>query len=310
MEVQTTTPTAAASTPARKGAFRIFLSRLFKEKPLGAVGGVIVLVFLFVGVSAPLLAPQSLFKRNLRSTLQGPSVEFPLGTDHMGRDLLTRVLYGARMSMVVGLTATTLAVGLATFLGLISGYFGGRVDLVLQRFVDAWLSIPWLFLVLTIMSVLGQGMVQIIVLLGLSWGMGNVRTMRGVVLSIKENVYVEAARAVGCSTWRILWRHILLQLVAPIIVLFSISLGGVIIGEAVIGFLGYGIPPPEPSWGSLLSVEGKKYMLKNPWLAFWPGISLAIVVFGINMFGDALRDLLDPRLRGGMGRFVMAKKNK
>ena len=189
---------------------------------------------------------------------------------------------------------------------LISGYWSGKFDLVLQRFVDAIMTFPWLFLTLTIMSLLGPGVLQIILVLGFQWGIANVRTIRAVVLSTRENVYVEAARAVGCPTPKILVRHILPHMWAPIIVLFTVSLGANIVGEATVSFLGFGIPPPQPSWGTTLSVEGKKYMLKNPWLSLWPGLSLAVVVYGVNMLGDALRDLLDPRLRGGIGRIGAA----
>ena len=283
------------------------LSRLVREKPLGAVGGVIVLAFLFVGAFAPLLAPHDLFQKDIRHNLEGPSRQYPLGTDQFGRDTLTRIIYGAQVSMFVGVGAGLLQLVIAASLGLISGYWGGKFDLILQRFVDAIMTFPWLFLTLTIMSLLGPGVLQIILVLGLQWGIANVRTIRGVVLSTRENVYVEAARAVGCPTPKILVRHILPHMWAPIIVLFTVSLGANIIGEATVSFLGFGIAPPRPSWGTMLSGEGKKYMLKNPWLSLWPGLSLAVVVYGVNMLGDALRDLLDPRLRGGIGRIGAAK---
>lgn len=292
--------------PRSKGAVMTLLSRLVREKPLGAVGGVIVLAFLFVGTFAPLLAPHDLFQKDIRHNLEGPSRQYPLGTDQFGRDTLTRIIYGAQVSMFVGVGAGLLQLVIAASLGLISGYWGGKFDLVLQRFVDAIMTFPWLFLTLTIMSLLGPGVLQIILVLGFQWGIANVRTIRGVVLSTRENVYVEAARAVGCPTAKILVRHILPHMWAPIIVLFTVSLGANIIGEATVSFLGFGIAPPRPSWGTMLSVEGKKYMLKSPWLSLWPGLSLAVVVYGVNMLGDALRDLLDPRLRGGIGRIGAA----
>ena len=205
-------------------------------------------------------------------------------------------------SLLTLIVAPQLQLVIAASPELISGYWSGKFDLVLQRFVDAIMTFPWLFLTLTIMSLLGPGVLQIIFVLGFQWGIANVRTIRAVVLSTRENVYVEAARAVGCPTPKILVRHILPHMWAPIIVLFTVSLGANIIGEATVSFLGFGIPPPQPSWGTTLSVEGKKYMLKNPWLSLWPGLSLAVVVYGVNMLGDALRDLLDSRLRGGIGR--------
>ena len=271
---------------------------------------IIVLVFLLVGVFADVLAPYDIRERNLKHALEGPSAQFLLGTDHIGRDLLSRVIRGARISMIVGVGAVAIGIVIALFFGLLSGYWGGLFDLLVQRLVDAWLTFPWLFIVLTVMSLLGQGMVQMIVVLGAFMGIGNIRTVRGLVLSIRQNPYVEAARAVGCPTWKILFRHILPQVWPPTIVVFTVSLGAVILSESTISFLGFGIPPPQPSWGGMLSLEGRIYMEVAPLLALWPGLSLAIVVFGINMFGDALRDLLDPRLTGGAGRLGSAKVQK
>ena len=294
--------------PARKSALITFLSRLFREKKLGAIGLIIVVVFLLVGIFADFLAPYGMMEFDMRNRLKGPMPGHWMGTDHFGRDLFSRVIYGARISMVVGLSACGILILISTSVGLISGYFGGVVDLVIQRFVDAWLSLPGLFVILTVMTTLGAGMPQTIGVLGAFWGIANIRTVRGVVLSARENVYVEAARAVGGSTWRILIKHILPQIWAPLIVVYTVSLGGIIISEAVISYLGFGIPPPQPSWGGMLSLEGQKYMLEQPWLAFWPGLALAIVIYGVNMLGDAMRDLLDPRLRGKVGRLGLPNK--
>ncbi len=191
--------------------------------------------------------------------------------------------------MIVGLGSSGLVVVIATILGLFSGYWGGKFDLILLRFVDATLGFPPLFIILTVMAVLKPGMGSVIIVIGTWWGIASTRTVRSVVLVVKESVYVEAARAIGVPTWRILWRHILPQILAPIIVIFSVTLGGAIIMEATISFIGFGIPPPQPSWGGMLSLEGRKYMLQAPWLAIWPGLCIAIVVYGTNMFGDALR---------------------
>ena len=287
-----------AAEPDQKGGLRNFLSRLFREKKLGALGLIIVTLFLLVGIFADLLAPHELRKRKLLHRLQGPSMQYPLGTDHLGRDQLTRIIYGAQVSMVVGLSATAIGLVVALSIGLFSGFLGGKFDLIVQRFVDAWLTFPWLFIVLTIMSILGQGILQMILVLGAFTGIGNIRMVRGVVMTIKENDYVMAAKAMGCSTWRILIKHILPQIWPPIIVVFTVNVGAVMLSEATISFLGFGIAPPQPSWGSMLSMEGRKYMETAPLLALLPGFCLAIVVYGINMFGDAMRDLLDPRLRG------------
>ena len=287
----------------RNALLRQFFSRLFREKKLGALGLIIVLAFLLVGIFADVIATHGMLDHNLDRRLEGPSLDYPLGTDQYGRDQFSRIVHGARIAMIIGVAASAISVIVASVFGLLLGYWGGTVDLIAQRVVDAVQSFPWLFLVITVMSLLGPGIVQVIIVLGVPWGIVNIRTVRSVVLSVKETAYVEAARAVGCRTWRVLVRHVAPQIVAPMIVLFTVSLGGNVIGEASVSFLGFGIPPPQPSWGGMLSLEGRTYMLQAPLLAFWPGLCLAIVVYGINMFGDALRDLLDPRLRGGIGRF-------
>ena len=286
------------------------LRRFAREKRIGAISGILVLLFLLVGIFADLLAPYGLRDQELSRRLLPPSAEWPLGTDQFGRDQLSRVIHGARVSMVVGIASSALTIVVAMALGLLCGYWGGAFDLIVQRFVDAWLTFPWLFIVLTVMSILGPGLLQVILVLGISSGIGNTRTVRSVVLSVREAMYVQSARAVGAATFRILWRHIAPELIAPMIVLFTVSLGGNIIAEATLSFLGYGIPPPQPSWGGMLSIEGRQYMLQAPWLAFWPGLCLALVVYGANMFGDALRDLLDPRLLGGAGRFGTTRRAK
>jgi len=303
MEVRTDT-----LAPARHGAFTSFLLRLVREKPLGTAGGIIFLAFLIVGTFANFIAPHGMYEIDLVHKLEPSSTEFLLGTDHFGRDVLSRVIYGARISMIVGISSSILLVAIATIFGLLSGYWGGKFDLIVQRFVDAWLSFPPLFIILTVMALLGPGMLAVILVIGVLWGINNTRTIRSVVIGIKENVYIEAAVAIGCSTWRILWRHILPQVVPTIIVMFTCAIAGNIIMEATVSFLGYGIPPPQPSWGSMLSVEGRKYMLQSTGLALWPGLALAVVVYGVSMFGDAVRDILDPKLRGGAGRYGMRVK--
>ncbi len=234
--------------------------------------------------------------------LQGSSARYLLGTDQLGRDLLSRLVYGARLSLTVGLAATTLNVAVAVLIGGTSGFFGGKLDLGVQRFVDAWMAFPGLLLLLTIMSIAGRGLPQIILVLGIAGGIGGSRVLRGAVIDIKENDYFLAAKAVGTPTTQILLRHVLPNIVAPVIVIFSINIGGVIMSEASLSFLGFGLPPNIPSWGGMLSREGRRYMEVAPWLAIWPGVCLTIVVYSLNMFGDAVRDLLDPRLRGGAGR--------
>ena len=203
-----------------------------------------------------------------------------------------------------------LIVVVAVLIGGISGFIGGKPDLVVQRFVDAWMAFPGLLILLTIMSIVGRGLPQIIVVLGIVGGIAASRIVRSAVIGVKENDYFLAARAVGTPTTQILVRHVLPNIMAPILIIFSINIGGVIIAEASLSFLGYGLPVEIPSWGSLLSREGRKYMEQAPWLAFWPGLALTITVYSLNMFGDAIRDLLDPRLRGGEGSYGETAKRK
>jgi len=283
------------------------LIRLVKEKPLGTLGAAIFLLLLLVGIFANWIAPYG-YNDVWVGVKDGPSsAQFWLGTDNVGRDLLSRIIYGARISMFVGLGVSTIGVILNAIIGIISGYVGGKTDMIIQRFVDAWMCFPGIFIILTIMGILGPGVIQMIVVLGVLYGITGSRTIRSAVISIKENVYVEAGRAIGCPVWRILLKHILPNIMAPLIIVFTVSIGSSILVESSISFLGYGIPPPIPSWGGMIS-QSRLDMLDAPWLALWPGIALAIVVYGINMFGDALRDLLDPRLRGGLGRYSGANR--
>ena len=294
--------TTAASEPKTRAGAAYFFARLWKEKPLGTASGIIIVLFALTAIFADVLAPYGMLEMSLADRLSGPSARFLLGTDHVGRDLLTRLIYGARVSLTVGLAATALNVVVAMVVGGASGFVGGSVDLATQRFVDAWVSIPGLLILLTIMSIVGQGLLQTIVVLGVTGGIGGSRVVRSAVIAIKENAYFQAAEAIGSSRWRTLVWHVVPNIVAPVIIVFSINIGAVIISEASLSFLGFGLPLEVPSWGGMLSREGREYMEQAPWLAFWPGIFLTVLVYSLNMFGDAVRDLLDPRLRGGGGR--------
>ncbi len=280
-----------------------FFIRLVKEKPLGTVGGAITLLLLLTGIFADFLAPYGINEPHLEQIMVPPSAMFWLGTDNLGRDLLSRIIFGARISVIVGLAGAMVATINSLIIGVLCGYIGGKLDLIVQRVVDAWMCLPSILLMLIILSVIGPGIWQIIVVLGLTWGVTGSRFMRGAVIGIRENVYVAAAVAIGCSTPRILIRHILPNIMAQAIVLFTVRVPNVILTEAALSFLGFGIPPPTPSWGGMITGSGRQYMLQAPWMVTWPGLALATVVYGINMFGDAVRDLLDPRLRGGVGRY-------
>jgi len=275
-----------------------FLGRLFREKPLGAIGGVVFLAFLFVGVFADLLAPYGANHINPINRLKPPSWAFPFGTDNLGRDILSRCIYGAQLSVIIGFCAAGLATLISVVIGIVTGYLGGKVDLITQRFVDAWQSFPVLIVLIVAVSVVGPGMPQIIVTLGLLLGIAGSRIIRSAVVSVRENMYVHAAQSIGASTPRILVRHILPNVLPPIIVLFTTRVGMVIVIESALSFLGLGVPPPAPTWGGMLSGSGRAFMFHGPWLALAPGLCLTIVVYATNMFGDALRDLFDPRMRG------------
>ena len=295
-------PAAGAAAAAHAGPRRFF-ARLVREQPLGTAGGIVILLLVLVSIFADSLAPYRYEEIHLRDRLQAPTSAYLLGTDHVGRDLLSRLIHGARLSLTVGLAATVLTVVVAVLIGGTTGFIGGRLDLVTQRFVDAWMAFPGLLLLLTIMSIAGRGMLQIIVVLGVSGGIPASRVVRGAVLGVKENAYFQAAQAIGSSRRRSLLRHVLPNIAAPIIIIFSINVGGVIMSEAALSFLGFGLPPDIPSWGGMLSREGRQYMEMAPHLALWPGLCLTVVVYSLNMFGDAVRDLLDPRLRGRLGRY-------
>ena len=290
----------AVAQPARRerGAAAAFVLRLVREKPLGAFGGAVFIVFLFCGVFADLLAPYGMNQISPLNRLKPPSWQFPFGTDNLGRDMLSRCLYGAQLSVIIGFCAAGLATSVSVALGIVTGYLGGKLDLITQRFVDAWMSFPDLIILIVVVAVVGPGMPQIIVTLGLLLGIGGSRIIRSAVVSVRENMYVHAAQSIGASTGRILWRHILPNVMPPIIVLFTTRVGTVILAESGLSFLGLGVPPPAPTWGGMLSGTGRTYMFQGPWLALAPGLCLTAVVYATNVFGDALRDLLDPRMRG------------
>ena len=294
--------TGARSFLTRSFLTRSFLTRMWREKRLGTGSGIIVLLLIVVAALADVIAPFDLYQMHLLDRLQGSSTTYLLGTDHLGRDLFTRLIYGARISLLVGLAATALNVVVAVLIGGTSGFIGGKLDIAVQRFVDAWMAFPGLLLLLTIMSMVGQGLLQIILVLGLTGGVVGSRVVRGAVIGVKENVYFEAAAAIGSVRSRTLMRHVLPNIAPVMIVIFSINIGGVIVSEAALSFLGFGVPIEIPSWGGMLSREGRLHMESAPHLAFWPGVCLTVTVYCLNMFGDAVRDLLDPRLRGSAGR--------
>jgi peptide/nickel transport system permease protein len=275
---------------------------LVRRKPLGAVSAVVILGLLAVAILAPLLAPRdpyalNLNERGLPIRMQGPTAAFPLGTDPLGRDVLSRIVYGTRVSLVVGFASVILGTALGTVLGLLSGYWEGRLDSVIQRAVDTTMAIPGIVLALAVMSVLGQSLTNIILVIALVIAPGASRVVRGAVLAVKQSTFVDAAQALGASPGRIVTRHVLPNVFAPILVIATVWLGNAIVIEAALSFLGLGTPPPTPTWGAMLSGEGRRNLETAPYLAIFPGVAISVVVLAFNMLGDALRDLLDPQLR-------------
>ena len=292
---------AIARPPSRLGRLRRrarAAGRFVRRKPLGAAGGLIVIALMVMAVFAERIAPYGYDETVRGARMKAPGAAHWLGTDNLGRDMWSRIVYGARVSMAVGFLTVALAVVLATTIGVSCGYFGGVYDLVIQRVVDAWLSFPYLIIILSVMAVLGPGLLNVVISLAVIIAAVNARVIRGATIAISHATYVEAARAVGCGHARIIVRHILPNVVATIIILATIGLGAAILAESALSFLGFGVPPPYPSWGAMLSGSGRTYMLRAPWMAVWPGVAISLAVFGFNMLGDALRDVLDPRLRG------------
>jgi len=278
----------------RIGWVRSFIAR----KPLGAIGGALVLLLLLVAIAAPVTAPYPYDVGNSAERLQAPTLAHPFGTDANGRDMLSRIIWGAQISVTVGFGAVFISTVLAVTVGLISGYYGGWVDLTVQRLVDIWISFPALVLLISLVAVAGPGLWSITAILGILLAPGTSRVVRSAVLSIRHLPYIESGQCIGAGHRRVLLTYILPNVFAPIIVLATVQLGTAILAESTLSFLGYGVPPPYPAWGSMLSGTGRAFMLQSPWLSIWPGLAISLAVFGFNMLGDALRDELDPRLRG------------
>ncbi len=279
--------------------------RFCRSKPLGASGAGILLFMVFCAVFAPVLAPVDPDEVDSSLRLLPPGPGFPLGTDNLGRDMLSRLLYGARVSVGIGFSTIVLSTAIAATIGLVSANWRGKLDLLLQRFVDGMLAIPTLILLLAAGFTLGRGAFTLIMLLGFVLGVRSSRVIRSAALSVMQNDYIVAARALGASDLRIILQHMLPNLFAPLMVLSTVQLGGVILTEASLSFLGLGVPPPAISWGQMLAggrtgaASGDiTWMLIAPWMTIVPGLTISAAVWGANMFGDALRDALDPRLRG------------
>jgi peptide/nickel transport system permease protein len=271
--------------------------RLIRSQPLGTAGLIVILALIAMAIAAPLIAPYDPTDTGGRS-LEAPSATHVFGTDDKGRDIFSRVVYGSRTSLQVGIIATIIGVAGGALVGLLSGYFGGWTDSIIQRVMDSLQAFPTLILALIMVAVVGNTITNLMAVVGIATIPGVGRIIRGIVLGEKQNQYVEAARTLGAGSTRVVFRHILPNLLAPIIIIATSILAGAILVEASLSFLGLGTPPPTPSWGGDLSGQARRYFTYAPWMAVFPGIALSLVVLGFNLLGDALRDLLDPRLRG------------
>jgi ABC-type dipeptide/oligopeptide/nickel transport system permease subunit len=260
--------------------------------------GAVIVLLIFSAIAAPVLSPYDPIKIAVLEARQGPSPNHWIGTDYMGRDLLSRVIYGARISLFVSVTVVVMSTALAMALGVASGYIGGRFDMITQRIMEVILAFPGLVLALALLTAMGAGVVPILIALTVVRIPATTRVTRSVALAVKEYPYVEAARAIGASHTRIMLRHVAPQTVAPVLVLATASLGTVIIAEASLGFLGLGIPPPTPTWGNLLGGVVTATFKPLWWLVVFPGIAIVITVLAFNLLGDNVRDAVDPRLRG------------
>jgi peptide/nickel transport system permease protein len=290
---------AAAPTarPRRDSAWTV-VSRFVRKKPLGAAGGVLMVLMFVTALLANVLQTHDPIATDAASTLARPSEDHLLGTDHLGRDIFSRIVHGARVSLIVGIGSTLLGSVLGGVIGLLSGYAGGKTDLITQRLLDILQGLPLLVLALVMSASLGPSIQNVIIAISIPIVPRASRVIRASVLSIREMQYIEAARALGLRHVRIAFRHVLPNTVGPFIVLVTAQLGAAILVEAALSFLGLGVPEPYPSWGRMLSVSAAEYAQKAPHLVLFPGIAISLAVFGSNLFGDALRDTLDPRLRG------------
>jgi peptide/nickel transport system permease protein len=271
--------------------------RHFKKNRLGVGGLVIIIIVFLIAIFAPFLSPYDPGKTDVSLKLKPPSFQHYLGTDQLGRDVFSRMLYGSQISLSVGFVAVGISILIGILIGAIAGYKGGWVDSLLMRFVDIMLSFPSFFLILTVVAILRPNIYNVMIVIGITSWEGTARFVRAEFLSLRERDYVQAARALGVKDRRIIFRHILPNALAPVFVTASLGVASAILVEAGLSFLGFGVQPPAPSWGNILT-EGRTYIFDAWWLTVFPGLAILITVLSFNLFGEGLRDALDPRLRG------------
>jgi peptide/nickel transport system permease protein len=282
--------------PKRVSEWKRF-TRIFFGRKIVAFGLAVILIFILTAIFADWLAPYGFNDQNMRQILNKPSLEHLLGTDTLGRDVLSRIIFGSRVAIMVGVVTVLVAAGIGLTLGTLAGYFGGIVNNIIMRAMDAMLAIPMILLAVAISALLGGGLQNVIIALGIALIPTYARLMCGQVMSVKQIDYIIASHSIGANDWRIMLRHVVPNCFPPIIVLMTMQLGTAILSEASLSFLGIGIKPPDAAWGSMVS-EGYKHLLKTPILSIAPGVAIMFVVFAFNMVGDGLRDALDPKLRG------------
>ncbi len=296
MATDVTTATGFSEVAPRVTEWRRFV-RVFFQRRIVIFGLLVLIILALTGIFAPQLAPYDPYQQDLHNILQQPSREHLLGTDPIGRDTLSRLIYGTRTALTVGFVSVSIATVIGVTLGILAGYFGGIINMLIMRFTDILMPFPMIVLALLLAAVLGGGIQNVILALGIATIPGYIRIMCGMTLSIKQNDYILATRAMGADHPRIMLRHILPNAIAPIIVVVTLQLGFLILAEAGLSFLGIGIKPPGAAWGAMVN-EGYRFLVKIPILSFAPGAAIMLVVFAFNIVGDALRDALDPRLRG------------
>ena len=274
--------------------------RFTATSPIGAFAVAFLILVGFVALFADFIAPYPPLEANYSMLRHSPTVSHPMGNDFLGRDVLTRLMFGARTSLIVAFSAVAIGKSIGFSWGIVSGYMGGRFDLFTQRIVEVLLAFPGIILALMLLVALGSGVVTVIIAISIGGVAGSTRVIRSVVLSVKEMPYVDAARAIGATQLRIMLLHVAPQCIAPAMVVASASLGGAIFAEAALSFLGLGVPPPNPSWGNMLNSASNEFLNPLWWMVVFPGMAITFTILAFNLFGDALRDHLDPKLRGGL----------
>ena len=295
---QLSVPAGPLATPVPRQAPSPWLAarRRFVRSRTGLAGAIVLVVVVLGAIFAAQVSPYNPTRQDFRVERQPPSLAHPMGTDEFGRDVLSRVIWGARASLEAGAVAASIALGVGLVLGMTAAYYGGRLDNIIMRLMDVILAFPYILLAIAVVAILGPGLQNAMVAIGIVYVPHYARVVRGVVLSVRARDYVDAARALGASDNRVMWQHVLPNALAPVIVQTTLNVGTAIIDTAGLSFLGLGTQPPTPDWGNMLSA-GRSYVIDSPWIATFPGLAILVTVLAFNLMGDALRDAFDPRLR-------------